>query len=109
VADADITDRELALPLGPAVRSATAEVTRAPSESPALNNGQRESRTMVLSHGAVLDCVELSGIPHPPEWQRIGNQINAAFVFARADFVNVLTHAFSSMVFANYKTRSSTG
>jgi hypothetical protein len=24
------------------------------------------------------------------EWQRIGNQIDAAFIFARADFVNVL-------------------
>jgi hypothetical protein len=24
------------------------------------------------------------------EWQRIGNQIDAAFVFARSDFVNVL-------------------
>jgi hypothetical protein len=23
------------------------------------------------------------------EWQRIRNQINAAFIFARADFVNV--------------------
>jgi len=23
------------------------------------------------------------------EWQRIGNQINAAMIFARADFVNV--------------------
>ena len=89
MADADITDRELALPLSPAVRSATAEVTRAPSESPALNNGQRESRTMVLSHGAVLDCVELSGKPQPTERQRIGNQIDAAFIFARADFVNV--------------------
>jgi hypothetical protein len=24
------------------------------------------------------------------EWQRIGNQIDAAMIFARADFVNVL-------------------
>jgi len=31
-----------------------------------------------------------------PEWQRIGNQIKAAFVFARSDFVNVfnLCHDF---------------
>jgi len=27
--------------------------------------------------------------PQPPEWQRIGNQIDAAFIFARSDFVNV--------------------
>ena len=32
----------------------------------------------------------------PTEWQHIRNQIDAAFVFARADFVNVfdLTHVF---------------
>jgi len=28
-------------------------------------------------------------VPQPPEWQRIGNQIDAAFIFARSDFVNV--------------------
>jgi hypothetical protein len=28
-------------------------------------------------------------IPEPTEWQRIGNEINAAFIFARADFVKV--------------------
>ena len=27
--------------------------------------------------------------PEPTEWQRIGNQIDAAMIFARADFVNV--------------------
>jgi len=31
-----------------------------------------------------------TGIPQPTEWQRIGDQINAASIFARADFVNVL-------------------
>jgi hypothetical protein len=28
-------------------------------------------------------------VPQPAEWQHIGNQINAAFVFARSDFVKV--------------------
>ena len=28
-------------------------------------------------------------LPEPTEWQRIGNQIKAEFIFARADFVNV--------------------
>ena len=28
-------------------------------------------------------------IPQPAEWQRIGDQIDAAMVFARADFVSV--------------------
>jgi hypothetical protein len=32
-------------------------------------------------------------IPQPTAWQRIGNQINAAFVFARADFVKLLNLA----------------
>jgi hypothetical protein len=30
-----------------------------------------------------------SPLPQPTEWQGIGNQINAAMIFARADFVNV--------------------
>src|SRR5438128_7764402 len=40
----------------------------------------------------VSDCVGDSvsiAIPQPTEWQRIGNQIEAAFIFARADFVSV--------------------
>ena len=30
-----------------------------------------------------------STITQPPEWQRIGNQIDATMIFARADIVNV--------------------
>jgi hypothetical protein len=29
------------------------------------------------------------GVPQPAEWQHVGNPVNAAFVFARSDFVNV--------------------
>ena len=38
-----------------------------------------------------LHCVIAFGsvVPQATERQRIGNQIDAAFVFARADFVNV--------------------
>jgi hypothetical protein len=39
----------------------------------------------------VLDCVTdrvRLAVPQPTEWQRIGDQIGAAFIFARADFVN---------------------
>jgi len=36
----------------------------------------------------VADCVWLA-VPQPTEWQRIGDQIDAAPIFARADFVNV--------------------
>jgi hypothetical protein len=32
----------------------------------------------------------LSSGPQPTEWQRIGNQINAAFIFTRTYFINVL-------------------
>jgi hypothetical protein len=31
-----------------------------------------------------------SPVPQPTEWQRIDNQIDAAFIFARSDFVNVV-------------------
>jgi hypothetical protein len=37
---------------------------------------------------AAPDCIRLS-VTKPTEWQRIGNQIDAAMIFAWADFVNV--------------------
>ena len=40
----------------------------------------------------VADCIAgsvRSVMPQPTEWQRIGNQIDAAMIFARADFVAV--------------------
>jgi hypothetical protein len=36
----------------------------------------------------VAGCIWLA-VPQPTEWQRAGNQINAATIFARADLVNV--------------------
>ena len=41
----------------------------------------------IVHHPAIKN--DSSAISQPTEWQRIGNQVNAAFVFARADFVNV--------------------
>jgi hypothetical protein len=38
--------------------------------------------------GGVAGCVWLA-IPQPAEWQRVGNQINAAIIFARPDFVKL--------------------
>jgi hypothetical protein len=32
----------------------------------------------------VPDCVIRFGVPQPTEWQRIGNEIEAAFIFAGA-------------------------
>jgi hypothetical protein len=40
----------------------------------------------------VSDCVAgriRPGVPQSPEWQRAGDQIDAAMIFARSDFVNV--------------------
>jgi hypothetical protein len=40
----------------------------------------------------VPDCVTDSvwfGVPQAAKWQRIRNQIDAAMIFARSDFVNV--------------------
>jgi hypothetical protein len=31
----------------------------------------------------------LLATPQPPEWQRIGDQIKPAFIFARSDFISV--------------------
>jgi hypothetical protein len=38
---------------------------------------------------AVADRVWFT-VPQPTKWQRIGNQINAAMIFAGPEFVNVL-------------------
>jgi hypothetical protein len=35
-------------------------------------------------------CVRNFGVPEPTEWQRIGDEIKAAMIFTRADFINVL-------------------
>ena len=48
-----------------------------------------QNRTMLSVSDCIRDCVWLA-IPQAPEWQRIGNQIDAASIFARAHFVNVL-------------------
>jgi hypothetical protein len=32
-------------------------------------------------------------VPQATEWQHVGNEINAAMIFARADFVNVHSEA----------------
>jgi hypothetical protein len=39
-----------------------------------------------------------SAIAKPTEWQRIGDQIDAAFIFARSDFVNMCRASHSGAV-----------
>ena len=48
-------------------------------------------------HG-VADCIIRRVKLQPPEWQNIGNQINAAFIFAQVDFVNVQCEKFQAIV-----------
>ena len=46
----------------------------------------------------VSDCIREGvrfAMPQPTEWQRIGDEIKAAFVFARADFVKVHKEAWT--------------
>jgi len=43
---------------------------------------------MLRVAACVADCVSFS-VPQPTEGQRIGNQIDAAFIFTGMDFVNV--------------------
>jgi hypothetical protein len=38
----------------------------------------------------VADCISDFQIPQPTDWQRIRDQIKAAMIFARANFVKVL-------------------
>ena len=38
----------------------------------------------------LIDWIIRRVVPQPTEWQHIGNEIDAAFIFARADFVNVV-------------------
>ena len=48
----------------------------------------------------ISDCVDdrvRLGIPQFSEWQHIGNQINAAMIFARADFVKVCFEKFRAI------------
>jgi hypothetical protein len=63
----------------------SSETTDAP-----VGNGNADH--CVMSATAMLrvfDCVCHLSIPEPTVWQRLGNQIKAAFIFARSDFVNV--------------------
>jgi hypothetical protein len=39
---------------------------------------------MLSVSDCIADCVRLA-VPEATEWQHIGNQIKAAFIFARAD------------------------
>jgi len=36
----------------------------------------------------IRDCIWFA-VPEPAEWQRSGNQINAAMIFALSDFIDV--------------------
>ena len=45
---------------------------------------------MLRVSDGVADCIRLA-IPQPTEWRRIGDEIKAAFIFARADFVKMTT------------------
>jgi hypothetical protein len=42
----------------------------------------------MLPTDCIRGCIRPS-VPQPTEWQRIGNQINAAFIASRSDFVKM--------------------
>jgi len=51
----------------------------------------------------VADCIAgriWFAIPRPTEWQRIGNQSDAAFICARADFVKLSPNQFTHLIAA---------
>ena len=47
-------------------------------------------------------------VPQPTEWQRIGNQINAAMIFARTDLINVHIHFLCNAAASFLATRRNT-
>src|SRR5437870_7865893 len=59
--------------------------------SPSVKANQRIMRgaAKLRAVNYVADCVWLA-VPKPTERQRIGNQTDAAMIFTRSDFVNVL-------------------
>ena len=50
----------------------------------------------------VADCMIRRVIPQPTEWENIGNQIDAAMIFARADFVNMDRRLHRSWTFNHF-------
>jgi hypothetical protein len=68
--------------------AANTKVAWASSDTTGFHNGQRENRTWSYSTLRFLIVVQLLGKPQPTEWERV-DQIDAAFILARADFVNV--------------------
>jgi hypothetical protein len=71
------------------------QVVRLSDVTEGVANADREYGANLFYRFNVSDrirgCVR-AAVPQPTDWQRIGNQINAvdaAFIFARAYFVNV--------------------
>ena len=52
------------------------------------NHGVMRAAIELCVVNCVADCVWVT-VPQATEWQRIGNQNDAALIFAGADFVNV--------------------
>jgi hypothetical protein len=59
-----------------------------PSRIVNANHSMMWSAAVFRVSDCVRDGIRLA-IPQPTERQRIGDQIDAAFIFARTDFVNV--------------------
>jgi hypothetical protein len=69
-----------------------------------LGNGGMASTRGVPNQESEINCAYPIALPtafgsprhSPPERQRVRNQIKAAFIFSRADFVNVLSISHSA-------------
>ena len=58
------------------------------------SNLNQSSALSVSSKGTATTVIWLA-IPQATEWERIGNQIDATMIFARANFINVLRASYS--------------
>src|SRR5215475_1827910 len=71
------------------------QVVRLSDVTVSVTNTDREYGANLLYRFNVSDrirgCVR-AAVPQPTEWQRIGNQIDAAMIFARMDLIGVHWH-----------------
>jgi hypothetical protein len=85
--------REIQLPFPPFAPDSGMDV-RDINRGAAMKLGLIDRDRQVPLKEVAAGCVWL-GIPKMAEWQHVGNQIDAALILARSDFVNVLQVSFS--------------
>ena len=75
------------------------------------DDGMIRSTAVLCVSDSVRDCIR-PVVPQPTKCQRIGNEVNAAFIFARADFITCVrcnaipAHALAASISPRHSTRA---